>query len=441
MNLNIVNDFRHDIYGCFTRAADALLNTVDALATETQAQSFVELSLSPYFERHWSSLYEAFEDGRIDLHRLQEVFVRYLPPPSESKPLLLGIDASNIARPQAKTAADRTVLHVPNLPRSRTAPLTVGWQFSALVALPEQPSSWNYILDSRRISSEQTAGQVAAEQVREIAPLLPPEFSVLVLGDRYYPTVEVLTALQESAWNGLLRCKSNRVFYRVAPAPTGKRGAPRKDGPRFACQEESSQGPPDVQWEDQQDNGPRVRVECWQHLHCKHAREVDLRVYRVTWLDAVATTRCPRVSWFIGVGPDPMPPREIPLLYRSRYGIEHGYRFQKQRLLWDNPRLRTPAQFERWTQIVALTQNLLRLARPLVAPLAQPWERSPRPATPQQVRRGLAKILATLGTPARRVQPRGKSPGRAKGTRVARAARFEVIKKGHHQPKKPRTLA
>jgi hypothetical protein len=441
MNLNTLKAFRHAIYECFTHGADALFNTIDALATETSAQSFVELSLSPYFERQWPSLYEAFEDGRIDPHRLQEVFVRYLPTPEKGKRLLLGIDASNIARPQSKTGADRTILHVPNLPHSHSAPLTVGWQFSTLVALPEQPSSWGYLLDSRRIRSEDTAGQVAATQIREIAALLPPEYRVLVVGDRYYPTVDVLAALQESAWDGLLRCKGNRVFYRAAPAPTGKRGAPRKDGVRFACQDESSQGPPDAQWEGQEEHGQRVRVERWDHLHCKQAREVDLRVYRVTRLDAAATARRPRVSWFIGLGPEPLPPAEVPTLYSCRYGIEHGYRFQKQRLLWDNPRLRTPAQFERWTQIVAVVQNLLRLARPMVAPLTQPWERTPRPATPQQVRRGLNKILGTLGTPARPVQPRGKSPGRAKGIRVPPATRFEVVKKNQQKPKKPRKSA
>jgi hypothetical protein len=46
---------------------------VDALMTETQAQSLPELSQSPWFERHWSSVYEAFEDGRIDITHLQQL--------------------------------------------------------------------------------------------------------------------------------------------------------------------------------------------------------------------------------------------------------------------------------------------------------------------------------------------------------------------------------
>ncbi len=35
MNLNILQNFRHEIYSCFERAADALFNTADALLTET----------------------------------------------------------------------------------------------------------------------------------------------------------------------------------------------------------------------------------------------------------------------------------------------------------------------------------------------------------------------------------------------------------------------
>ena len=73
MNLNTVNEFRHAVYRCFKQAGDALFNTVDALSSETAAHSFPELSLSPLFQRRWSSLYEAFEDGQIDAEQLRQV--------------------------------------------------------------------------------------------------------------------------------------------------------------------------------------------------------------------------------------------------------------------------------------------------------------------------------------------------------------------------------
>src|SRR5256714_15680227 len=78
MNLNTLQGFRQEVYGCFDRAADALFNSVDALLTETQAHSFPELSLSPSFERRWCSLYEAFEDGQIDQRRVCPGFLRDL---------------------------------------------------------------------------------------------------------------------------------------------------------------------------------------------------------------------------------------------------------------------------------------------------------------------------------------------------------------------------
>ena len=56
MNLNILKQFRQEVYGCFGQAKDALFNTVDARLPEDRAKSFPELSLSPHFERSFPSL-------------------------------------------------------------------------------------------------------------------------------------------------------------------------------------------------------------------------------------------------------------------------------------------------------------------------------------------------------------------------------------------------
>jgi hypothetical protein len=77
------------------------------------------------------------------------------------------------------------------------------------------------------------------------------------------------------------------------------------------------------------------------------------------------------------------------------------------------------------------------LARGLVEAERRPWESQHRPSTPQQVRRGMHKLLARLGTPARPPQPRGKSKGRIKGATVKKAERFAVIRK---TPKVPQIV-
>jgi len=438
MNLNTLHEFRHEVYGCLERAADALFNTVDALLTEPQAHSFPELSLSPCFERRWCSLYEAFEDGRIDQQRLRQVFARYLGHPAKGERLWLGIDATSIERPESSTSPDRTVVYKPNLPES-CKPISYGWQFSTVVVLPPQPSSWTAILDQQRIRSEQTSVQVAATQLRHLAPLLAER--PIVASDRWYSCAPFLLATEGLPFDKLLRLKRKRVLYRAAPAPTGKRGAPRKDGERFQCGNASTYGQADGSWQGDDATGHRVEITWWAGLHLPRARHLAVTVLRVVRPGASGKKRDPRESWFLWDGPPQVSLPEVALDYRRRFGQEHGYRFDKQALLWAKPRLRTPAQFERWSHIVAIVHNLLVLARPQVQAVLRPWETSQRPASPQQVRRAMAKIVAQVGTPARPPKPRGKSPGRPKGAVITPAPRHPVIYKTKPKPKKGRKRA
>lgn len=425
MDSNRLIEFRQALYACFLRAGDALMNTTDALLTEMSAQSLVELSLSPFFERRWPSLYAAFQDGVIDRDALQQLFVRFAPAVGPDHRLLIGADASSISRPHSATARDRTYVHQSNLPEG-SKPVVPGWQFSTLSVLPDNPSSWTYVLDNRRIASHQTQGAVAAQQLQDVIPLLPVR--PLFVADGYYGSVAFLLLTESLACDKLVRFAKNRVLYRPAPPLTGKRGAPRKDGAPFKCHDPATHGQPDACWSGQDPNGHTVDVACWHALHFKPARHLRVSVLRVTRHGATNTTRDPTVSWFLFHGQTLPPLAEIPTLYARRYSVEHAYRVDKQDLLWAAVRVRTPDQFQRWTDIVASVRNQLHLCRHL-AVAWQPWERKHRAATPQQVRRGMGRILAQLGTPARPPQVRGKSPGRQVGQTVKRALRFPVVYK------------
>lgn len=426
MNFNILRQFRHEIYDCFPKAKDALFNIVDALMTETQATSFPELSQSPWFERKWPSLYEALEDGRIDEERLREILARHLPTPKEGHWLWIGIDASKIARPAAVTSADRTAQHVHNLPECKK-PVTFGWQFSTVVALAEPVSSWTYLLDQQRVGSQTTAIEVAEEQLRQVLPYLPQR--VIVVLDRGYDATWLWCRCSALSINVLGRLKSNRCFYRTAPPPTGKRGCPRKDGAKLQPNDPITHTQADGVWKGTDAKDRPVEVTWWNRVHVKQARYLEMTVIRVVRSHATNKERDPRVSWFVWIGDQAVDVVQVALGYVLRFGQEHGYRFDKQCLLWEQPRLRTPEQFERWSHIVAIAHNHLVLARDLVQAERRPWESKQRMPTPQQVRHGMHKLLVGLGTPARPPQPRGKSKGRVKGAHVKKAPRFAVIRK------------
>ena len=130
-----------------------------------------------------------------------------------------------------------------------------------------------------------------------------------------------------------------------------------------------------------------------------------LTAIRIVRHDAKATARDPREAWFWWIGGPLPPPEALPGYYARRFGKEHGYKFQKQVLLWDAPRVRTPEQFARWSDLVAIAHNHLVLARPLATVAHRPWESRTKPTTPQQVRRALPRILAQVGTPVRPPRP------------------------------------
>ena len=422
--LSPLSAFRKDIYACFSTAKDALFDVCDALLTGTQAHSFVELSLSPTFARRWNSLYQAMQHAKVDRDVLRKAFAKQVAAPACGQRLVLGIEASSIARPQSTTARDRTYVHASNLPEG-SVPTTPGWQFWALTVLPQTPSSWTYLLDNLRVESPQTQGEVAAEQLKALVPFLPVR--PLLLGDGYYGGVLFLTQIEAVACDALLRLTKNRNLYRPAPPPTGKRGGPKKDGDRFQPQNAATRGTPDATWSGTDASGKAVTVSVWNGLHFKAARQLTVRVIGVERHSATDSKRAPRQSWFVWHGQELPPLGAMALLYARRYSQEHGYRVDKQNLLWETPRLRTPEAFQVWTDVVACVRNQLCLARTLAQVRRPPWERTARERTPQQVRRAMPGILIELGTPSRPPQPRGKSPGRSKGMKMKPTLRFKTL--------------
>jgi hypothetical protein len=437
MDYTILQRFRHELYQCFTRAADALFDVSDALLTDPSARCFVELSQAASFQRAWPSLYEALEDGRIDREALMRTFVAALPPQVSSTRLLLGLDTSSILRPDAHTSADRTLVYWANLPTDAT-PVAPGFCFSTLVVLPEPVSSWTYVLDNRRVPSSESADTVGVEQLRAVLPQVLARFGlpILVL-DRHYSSAPWVLATVDLPCDQLIRARRDRVLYRPAPERTGKRGAPRKDGARFQGSDPTSHGRPDADWSGSDDLGRPVRVSVWQNLHLRKARSIPITVVWIIRERARGTKRDPRESWFWWLGRALPPLAELARIYPRRFGQEHGYRFDKQDLLWASVRVRSPEQLQRWTDLVAAVRNQLVLARDLAEVVRRPWEARVRVATPRQVRRAMGRIIAQLGTPARPPQRRGKSPGRAVGAQVKRAERFAVVRKSPPKAQSP----
>ncbi len=287
-------------------------------------------------------------------------------------------------------------------------------------------------------------GMFVQTQLKELRPYFAER--PISLGDRYYPTKDFVVAVSPE-YDLLVRLKANRVFYRAVAVPavpaagtgteSGKakrgRGAPSKHGLRFQCNSPATHGQPDRQWSGVDERGTKLEVSEWQGLHLREAVGLNLRVIRVRREGASSTRRDPLESWFVwsGQGQDELELSQIWAIYKRRYSIEHGYRFDKQDLMWSQPRLRQPAQFELWTALVSMVHDELMIAESLGLSALRPWESRQRPLSPQQIRRGLGAgaIMRQLGSPARASQSRGKGWGRAVGAKIEPARRYKVVKK------------
>ncbi|WP_414581090.1 hypothetical protein [Scytonema sp. PCC 10023] len=101
----------------------------------------------------------------------------------------------------------------------------------------------------------------------------------------------------------------------------------------------------------------------------------------------------------------------------------------KQRLHWTLPKLSTPKQCERWSDLMPMMTWELWLARDIVTDNPLPWQKSMDKLTPGRVAQAMGGILAAISTPARSPQLRGKSPGWKPGQPRQRRIRYPIVKK------------
>jgi hypothetical protein len=428
MDYTALSDWRVALYHTMTREAAALMNILDGLLTAPTARRAIEVTLAPAFDRQYASFYQGLQQGRIDRPALRRLYCQHLPSTPGTR-LSLILDASSVLRTDSPTARDRMAVHAAHLPPG-SKPIGIGWQYSLLAVAPPTPSSWTYYLAGTRIRTGTTPSRVGAIQVAAVLPYLPTR--PVLLTDRHYGSAAFILDPRLAGCDKLSRLQTHRVFYRPPPPrDPHRRGRPPTRGPRFQPKDPATHGPPTATWSGTEARGRPVTVRAWAALCFAENPHHPITLLECARQGGPNTKRDPRVIWLLwdsAVDPAPLP--EVPDLYALRFSIEHGIRFDKQDLLWDEPRLRT-GTFERWTDLMLMAHNTLVRARPCVAGVRLRWEgHADRPVTPAQVRRALAGIIPTLGTPAPPPQLRGKSPGRACGFHPRPAKRYPVVRKG-----------
>jgi len=177
-----------------------------------------------------------------------------------------------------------------------------------------------------------------------------------------------------------------------------------------------------------------LRLRVWLNLHFQQSAKIKMHLIQVERLKEDLVLKS-RPLWLAWVGLEMPQLCTLWQLYLRRFAVDHWYRFAKQRLHWTLPKLSTPEQCERWSDLLPLMSWQLWLARDIVTDNPLPWQKPQAKLTPGRVAQAMGGVLSVIGTPAVPPKPRGKSPGWTPGNPRARRIRYPTVKKSTAKPK------
>jgi hypothetical protein len=429
MNCEAFQTFRQEAHRLLTKAKDATFELMDAVMTTRQASSLAEFSLSPLFRRQHSSTYEAIEDSRPQRNRLARLYIEQIPKAEYS---VFVIDRTNWSRTDAKTLKDRTYQH------QQQSTVVAGQGYSTIAWLPESGGSWALPIRHERITSWESPIRKAGWQIKQVVKHL--EHRALVLLDREYGNAQwVLETAALDNIECVMRIRSNTCLW-TAPPPYSGRGCPRKHGQKFQLKNPETWITPARVLELTESICGKVRVTMWTGLHFYPAPKHPVNLILVERLDATRNGRLMPPLWLVWTGKHTLSLEEIWHQYLRRFGIEHWYRFAKQRLHWTMPSFATPEQSERWSDLMPLMTWQLWLAQDLVSEFRLPWQSATVKLSPGRVAQSMFSLLLKIGTPTSPPKSRGKSAGRAIGFKCTPRIYYPIAKKGFTRPQpQPKT--
>ena len=452
--------WRSNLFQGLKARKETIIELLDALSSNQQAHSVVELSLNPLFRRDYNSLYRGIQEflpTKTDPHyakRIETLFsaVSRTIPPTSKHYNLFGIDTTPCPRPFAETLADKTFIHYPN-PIKGNKPINIGHCYSVVCALPDQIDTekvpWAVPLSGERVPSKHKGVNQGNQQLKKIwqSSLFSDKLSDLVADSDYSQKDFIGEQVKHEDVVTITRVRSDRVFYRqFIPNPNLPKtsGHPRWYGDKFDLKDDHTWHDPDevdhVSFTTKKGRQLTVTISGWKQMLMRGNKNYKMNNHPFTLLQIVVRDQegnsIWKPMWLIVIGSRR---NELSLIdsyqsYRQRYDMEHLFRFGKQRLLMTSYLTPDVHHEENWFKLTLLSYVNLWAARKLAVVLPRDWEQYLKTnksikITPSLVQRDFSRIITTLGTFAKFPKRRGFSSGRIKGYKKAPRTRHDVIKK------------
>ncbi|NJM69825.1 MAG: transposase [Scytonema sp. RU_4_4] len=175
-------EFRQKLYNFFGARRDSIMDLLDALAGNKEANSIAELSLNPLFRRNYSALCKAIEESfetsslvsedteELEQNQKKDLLncIYQVIPQAEQRPFyLFAIDTTPYKRPYARTLIERGYIYQPNTIKGNK-PINIGHSYSIVSLLPEkdskQTATWSIPLSGERVPISSNGVNVGSDR-------------------------------------------------------------------------------------------------------------------------------------------------------------------------------------------------------------------------------------------------------------------------------------
>lgn len=453
-----LSQFRNELYLLFPKRSDAIMNLLDALTCDGhRCKSIVQLSNSKQFKRQYSSITDAVADGLSEVcwDSVGRLVHKFTASDVTKTPHRFIVDCTPNPRPFARKLADRTVTHYPN-PAPGNKPICVGHQYSLLSLLPneilENQKHWLLPLSAKRVESHLKGHELGMQQISDGVETLDIGNELFIsVGDSLYGTESCRAKVSEKAnWVHIFRLNSSRNVYRnIVPEKSHAKGRKKEYGEKMNLVKVETHLPHDREMTlsrlSKKGHPIKVVIKCWNDMVVRGSQNFQsskhpLNIHQIEVFNEAGERLFKRPLWIAVFGKlrHEISLEETYNHYRSRYDIEHLFRFGKSNLLMDKYQTSDITHEESWWKLCTLAYIQLYLAKELAPNLPEPWERyllsyKTEPCegktitSPSQTQRGFEKVLEHVGTPAQPCVARGKPRGRLAGETQTAKANSPVI--------------
>lgn len=477
-SIKSVQQLRESVARVLPVESAVLVNLIDALVVGPRPASAVETTLSPVWGYHHSNLYAGIERAADQLG-VDLSTVDWLRDLRQGR---LDWLLQQPARPAARVGNRRVrVLDASDYPRPKTKTVPVTYVHGAngmclghglsLLAERVAEGSWTIPLEIDWIPPRTHPNIYGVVQLEEHVQRHGWPSNCLLDVDAGYTNEPFLRPVSSLGIPILGRVASNRCFY-LPPPPYRGFGRPAVRGRKFKPNDARTLPPVDEFEQRALEGGGRCAVSRWNDVRIKKWPDKRLALYRVIEYRADGKPRYKRPLWLIYVPAETKvekeaietpkvetsnlevakleaskvetptvesPKNDLPApleateLYDARFGVEHGIRFMKRDLgltAGQFNSLAAEGRIQVWVEMVACAfwflWSLSAMAKTADRKLIPGWWKKEN-ITPGAVRRMAAGLLLDLGWNKPKPKTRGKSPGRAKGTKLEARKQFKPV--------------